>query len=259
MQYERLRNDKQEIEKKIDMLEKQLKAFPEGKLICTEHDGYSKWYQSNGKTNSYIPKKNRHLAEQLAVKKYLLLLEKDLEQEKKAIESYLKYHKTDFGLAEQLLAEPSEYQKLLSPFFKPISQELLDWQNSPYNRSKKYPEQLTVKASSGNIVRSKSEALIDMFLYKNKIPFRYECELCLGRQLVYPDFTIRHPKTGKLYYWEHFGMMDDNAYVKKTCKKLYDYSTHGIIPSVQLITTYETKESPLTTEMVEKTIEHYFG
>ena len=79
--------------------------------------------------------------------------------------------------AEQLLTEPSEYQKLLSPFFKPISEELLDWQNSPFTQSKEYPEQLKIEACSGNLVRSKSEALIDMFLFKNKIPFRYECEL----------------------------------------------------------------------------------
>lgn len=259
MQCEKLQGKKQEIDRKIDILENQLKTFPKGKLICTEHGGYSKWYQSDGQTKNYIPKKNRRLAEQLAAKKYLTLLEKDLQQERNAIESFLKHQKSDFGQAEQLLAEPSEYQKLLSPFFKPISKELLDWQNSPFTQSKEHPEQLIIKASSGNIVRSKSEALIDMFLYKNKIPFRYECELYLGRQLVYPDFTIRHPKTGKLYYWEHFGMMDDNAYVKKTCKKLYDYSTHGIIPSVQLITTYETKNYPLTTEIVEEVIEHYFG
>ncbi len=108
------------------------------------------------------------------------------------------------------------------------------------------------------MVRSKSEALIHMYLFKNRIPFRYECELHLGNQIVYPDFTIRHPKTGKLYYWEHFGLMDDRNYAKKTCKKLYDYSTHGIIPMIQLITTYETKENPLTVETVEEVLAHYF-
>ena len=258
MRHDKLQRKKQELEKRINSLEKRLKTLPDGKLICAGNGGYCKWYRSDGKTNSYIPKKNRQLAEQLAVKKYLILLEEDLQQERKAIDSILKFQKSDFGQAEQLLTEPSEYQKLLSPFFKPISEELLDWQNSPFTQSKEYPEQLTIKACSGNLVRSKSEALIDMFLFKNKIPFRYECELYLGNQIVYPDFTIRHPKTGKVYYWEHFGMMDDKAYVKKTCKKIYSYSTHGIIPSVQLITTYETKENPLLIETVEEILEHYF-
>lgn len=29
---------------------------------------------------------------------------------------------------------------------------------------------------------------------------------------IHPDFTVRHPITGKRIYWEHFGMMDDQEY-----------------------------------------------
>ena len=53
MQCEKLQGKKQEIDRKIDILENQLKTFPKGKLICTEHGGYSKWYQSDGQTKSY--------------------------------------------------------------------------------------------------------------------------------------------------------------------------------------------------------------
>jgi len=121
-----------------------------------------------------------------------------------------------------------------------------------------YPEQLVHKTISGNQVRSKSEALIDMSLYIHRIPFRYECALLLDELTIYPDFTIRHPKTGEYYYWEHFGLMDDESYCKNACSKLHLYSSHGIIPSIHLITTYETKDNPLTTEIIEKTIMHYF-
>ena len=259
MQHEKILHEKQQLEKKISAIQKQLEALPQGKLLCAGNNGYVKWYHSDGHTNTYISKKDRQLAEKLATKKYLTLLEKDLQKEKKALESYLKYHQSDYGLADQLLTEPSEYQKLLSPYFQSISAELLNWQNSPYPRKEEYPDELNIKAPSGNMVRSKSEALIDMFLYKNKIPFRYECELILGNQIYYPDFTIRHPFTGKVFYWEHFGLMDDRGYVKKTRNKIYEYSIHGIIPSIQLITTYETQENPLTVETVEKTIEFYFG
>ena len=57
-------------------------------------------------------------------------------------------------------------------------------------------------------MRSKSEAMIAMSLYVQKIPYRYECELKLGSITLFPDFTIRHPETGEIFYWEHFGMMD---------------------------------------------------
>lgn len=108
------------------------------------------------------------------------------------------------------------------------------------------------------MVRSKSEVMIDMILFQNKIPFRYEAPLQLGDTTIYPDFTIRHPHTGDTYYWEHFGLMDDPSYSKNAISKLHLYVNHGIIPSLRLITTYETKESPLSIDKIEKIVKEYF-
>ena len=246
------------MDKQIDFLQRQLKNSPDGKLVCTRNANRYKWYRSDGKTSTYIPKKERQLAEQLAVKKYLSLLLEDTLSEKKALDFYLRHHALDQGKAEQLLTELPEYQELLSSYFRPQNQELLDWMNSPYEHNTKYPEQLTHRTSSGHYVRSKSELLIDMALTINKIPFRYECALTLGENTIYPDFTIRHPETGEVYYWEHFGKMDDHVYCRNTCSKLGWYTSHGIIPSIQLITTYETKEHPLGTEVIEGMIQRYF-
>lgn len=71
-------------------------------------------------------------------------------------------------------------------------------------------------------------------------------------------FTIRHPRTGQIYYWEHFGRMDDSVYAKKAGSKLQMYISSGIIPSIQLITTYETLDSPLDMEVIEKILHRYF-
>lgn len=143
-------------------------------------------------------------------------------------------------LAESLLSMP-EYHTLLSSSFQPHSEELSTWMNFPYEQNPNYPEQLAHHTLSGHFVRSKSEVLIDMALYMNHIPFRYECALTLGNITLYPDFTIKHPQTGVIYYWEHFGLMDEPAYYKSAYSKLQLYTTHNIIPTVQLITTYETK------------------
>lgn len=192
------------------------------------------------------------------MKKYLSLVLEDLSHEKKAMEFYLNHHFPDSGKAEKLLTNIPGYQELLTPFFSPKSKELADWMTSSYEHNTKYPEQLIHKTASGNFVRSKSEAMIDMFLYTNQIPFRYECALQLDDTTIYPDFTIRHPESGELYYWEHFGRMDDPLYSKNVFPKLQLYTSHGIIPSIHLITTYETKENPLSSEVIEKIIEHYF-
>lgn len=151
-----------------------------------------------------------------------------------------------------------EFRDLLSPFFEPLSQELSHWMKAPYEQNPLHPEQLIHKTGSGHLVRSKSEAIIGMLLHINRIPFRYECSLQLGETTVFPDFTIRHPQTGEKYYWEHFGMMDDPIYCKNAISKLHLYAIHGIIPSIRLLTTYETRENPLSPDSVEKQIEQYF-
>ncbi len=198
----------QALEQKLCLLQSQINDLPDGRLICSHHGRYCKWYQSNGHDRTYISKKNRHLAEQLALKKYLSLQIDILQKEKRAIQFYLDHHCSYTDKAEQFLASNPEYQNLLSVYFHSDSQELNHWARNAYQSNPAHPEQLIHKSVSGHLVRSKSEALIDMLLYTNKIPFRYESELHLSGTLFFPDFTIRHPKTGQFFYWEHFGLMD---------------------------------------------------
>lgn len=130
--------------------------------------------------------------------------------------------------------------------------------HTPYEHNMLHPENLIYRTVSDITVRSKSEMMIAMCLHIHNIPFRYECALQLGDTTVYPDFTLRHPQTGKVFYWEHFGLMDNPAYIENTCSKIRLYASHGIVPGIHLITTYETKEFPLSTEAIEKLIEYYF-
>lgn len=254
--YEQILSEYQRLEKQIQNLEEEIRTLPSGNLTCARNGKHYKWYQSEAGANLYIPKANQSLAEQLAFKKYLSLLSEDLSQEKRAIQFYLDHH-SNTPKSFKLFNNP-EFKSLLTPHFTPLSQELTDWMNSPYEHNPLHPENLLHKSSSGNLVRSKSEAIIDMLLYMNKIPFRYECVLQLGETTMFPDFTIRHPRTGTVYYWEHFGLMDNPTYSQNAYSKLQLYTSHGIVPSIQLITTYETKENPLCSDTVEKIIAHYF-
>lgn len=196
-------------------------------------------------------------AQQLVVKAYLSCHIDDLKDEQRAIQSYLKHYNPQHLRTQKLLSKPA-YQKLLTEYFKPLSQELEKWMKEPYEHNPKYPENLIHESISGNIVRSKSEALIDMLLFQSRIPFRYECQLNLNGVLLYPDFTIRHPINGKLYYWEHFGMMDAPFYVQNFLKKMKIYLDNQITPDINLITTLETQDNPLSSQNVQELINHYF-
>lgn len=227
-------------------------------MVYSKTGKYIKWYQKNGKEKTYIAKSEHNLAEKLALKKYLQLHEKDLANEKSAILLYLNKINSHIETAEKFLGEKSEYQSLLNSQFIPRSEELNEWMNASYETNPYYPENLIHNCMSGNIVRSKSEAMIDMILHLNHIAYRYECELNIGNKTLYPDFTIRHPKTGETYYWEHFGMIDQKKYMEDMFSKLRLYIQNGIIPSQNLIMTFETDDQPFTSELADLITEYYF-
>ena len=137
--------------------------------------------------------------------------------------------------------------------------QTLNGKSSSLLKNPHHPEYATLKSPSGHLVRSKSELLIDMALFQHQLPFRYECQLLLSGIAFYPDFTIRHPKSGKTFYWEHFGMMNNLNYSKKTFEKLQIYNNHNILPDFNLITTYETTNHPLNLDVIENKIEFFFS
>ncbi len=253
-----MKKEYERLESRIAQVKQELTTLPEGKLICAQGNKCYKWYVSDGHRKTYLPKKERRLAEQLAYKKYLTLLLEELEHEKMAISFYLRHHSSEKNKSASLLKEQAGYQELLLPHFKVASEELSEWMRTPYEKNQNYPEYLIHETMDGNLVRSKSEAMIYHALYLHKIPFRYECALVLGGVTYYPDFTIRNPRTGKTYYWEHCGRMDDDKYSQNVFSKLHSFNMHGIMPGVQLIVTYESGRHPLRQAEVEEVIEKYF-
>lgn len=53
-------------------------------------------------------------------------------------------------------------------------------------------------------------------------------------------------------------MMDVPSYAQNAIQKISLYTSHGYIPGINLITTFETKEHPLDIRYVEALISHYF-
>ena len=194
---------REQLLQKKHKLEKLLSKAPEGSLIYSKtvirNRSYFKWYSSTPSGRHYISRHNRNLARELARKKLRQQQLKDVEAELKAIDLYLKNHN-----------EYSDLAKLLeSP---PILNLLMEENSAPVNELSE---------------RSKSEAFIVMLLVTYHIPFRYECKLELDGQIIYPDFTIRHPVTGETFYWEHAGMLEDPKYISKHLYTLRFFLSNG--------------------------------
>lgn len=256
--YNQLFTEYQRLERKIKNIESQIHSLPEGKLLITRNKKYFTWFYSKPKSITHLSRKQRHLAEQLATKKYLSSLLEDLSHEKEAAKLYLHYLDSHPCQSDEFLTTSSPYKELLASSFIPLSEELQNWCKMQYNKNPSHPEHLVHKTCSGYMVRSKSEVMIDTLLYKNNIPFHYEAPLTLNHTCIYPDFTIRHPRTGETFYWEHFGLLDDSTYRASMIKKLQQYTDNGIYPSIQLICTFETQNHPLCASDIEQLIEKYF-
>ena len=246
-------------EQEMRQLESLIKKMPKEDLRCAKNGKNYKWFCiKEGDAATYLPKRNRKIAEKLALKKYYVSRYEELSHQVKALKYYERQMKKVEGKADDLLKH-EEWRKLLEPMFSVEREDLKIWMEEKYEGGAGYPEHLVYKGSRGKYLRSKSEVIIDMMLYKYGIPFRYEDKLILDNGIyIYPDFTVRNPISGKRMYWEHFGLMDKQDYRNSACKKIRLYCDNGIIPSIDLIATFETVDHPLDVEKVEKIIQEFF-
>lgn len=139
-----------------------------------------------------------------------------------------------------------------------FAKKAFDWAREDYPRKSDHPENLTRRTSFGLLVRSKSEGMIAEALYKHGIPFRYEWIQTFNGIPYGIDFTIMNPITGELFYWEHFGSMDDIGYVGRSLQKVKTFSENGIFLGVNLIITGETLDHPFMPDDAERTLRHFF-
>ena len=82
------------------------------------------------------------------------------------------------------------------------------------------------RTDSGDMVRSKQERFVANLLTSEGVSFEYERELSSrDGSSRYPDFTLFI--NGELYYWEHWGMVDDYSYRQYIARKINWYREHG--------------------------------
>ncbi len=245
------------LNKQISFCEGKLKSLPDGELLCTRNGKYTKWYMKNGSYPIYIPKTKQNLAKQLAYKKFIEMRLQELQIIYKKL-SEAQQMLLEKPQAEELLLTSSPYSKLLQSYISPQNEIIEKWLQESYQTNPYHTENLIHQTFAGHKVRSKSEVMIANLLFENQIPYRYESAVVLDLKTYYPDFTICHPKTGGIFYWEHFGKMDDIQYRSNVYRKLEQYARHDIIPTMNLITTYETEKFPSDSVKFKRIIEEYF-
>ncbi len=236
----------QENERILKVVERELKHAPAGDLRVSHYRGKARFYRSkvpDGK-DEYLGEKEAALCAALAQKKYDREARVLLLRELKAME-YVTRH-TGPSLEDVYDSLPAEIQALVEPHVLPDEEYARRWL-----------EKWSAGASEEDF-KSRIEIIIDNYYEKYGAPHVYEPYLYLeGYGPVRPDFVVLNLRTRKMYFHEHFGMMDDPDYRAKNLQKLRAYHNNGFYEGINLIVTMEADGKMIDRKELEQLILTY--
>ena len=124
MLYQRIKKEYDRLQLSILQLQERINKLPQGTLIVARNGKkYYKWYVVDETGKKFIPQKEHYTVKKLAYKKYISLQLKNMCQELRALEFYLKHH-DDYAYQKELeLLENPEFQKLIEDIYKPQQQQ----------------------------------------------------------------------------------------------------------------------------------------
>ncbi len=258
------RNELKEQVEKLDRLiafaEKRLKKEKNIKkyVVCTtmRKNGYQYYIKEEGK-RKYVKSKDLDTVRDTVQKSYDESVHHVLLNQRYQIERFLKLY--DITAIVRTFEKMSEARKqLVEPLVPTDEQYIEEWYDRHHGGQNTFPMQNTYMTARGEKVRSKSEKIIADLFDKYKIPYRYEPMLELeSGQSVCPDFVVLNVRRRKTLYWEHFGLVSDDEYAKRTLKKMNIYEESGFIIGRDILFSMESEEAPLNTKMLERKIKDY--
>ena len=228
----------------IKSLENKISSYPEGRInIRPNKNGFSYILHENN-TYKYLNKNDTELIRQLIQKDLIADTIKKAKKEKNILQEFInKYpEESPEDLYDHL---PVKRKKYAVPVFMNNDDFARYWLSLPYTPKafgKDSPEYYTIR---GERVRSKSEVIIADRLYSKGIPYKYECPLKVGEEIIHPDLTILRLSDRKILYHEHCGKIGDKQYGEDMVDRVNKYGKAGIYTGDRLFFTFETDGHPL--------------
>ena len=258
-EYTKVLNErKRTLEAAIRQADSFLRNAPAGRIRTTANGkGYPQFYHVTNETGSagkYINKKDEHLLKSLIQKEYSIKFIEKAKQELGYIDSIFRFNASDSAeYTPQMLSVLK--RKFVAPYLIRDETFAESWEQESFKTNEYRPEEKKYPTKNGEMVRSKSEAIIADMYYDLGIPYRYECELILkdGR-IKYPDFTLLDVSRRKVIYHEHMGLLDDEEYRNANLLKINEYRKNGIYSGKNLLITFETELCPLNILDIRRSI-----
>ena len=266
-----LRKQERELEEILNKSEEDLRNAPKGtlRINCRGKRRQYYWQRDKGKEENcvgqtetikerkYIKQQDMGIARALAQKGYAERIRKCAEHNLETIRKFLSQYDAN-AIKEAYEKIHEDRKKLIEPYILSDEELIKKWENERYEPKDFGRETNEIYTEKGERVRSKSEKILADRFYMLHIPYHYEKPLYLkGFGTVYPDFTILNMRTRKVFYYEHFGMMDNTEYCEKAFLKISHYEKNGIFLGEQLLISYETRKNPLNIQNINQKIQKY--
>lgn len=247
LDFERLLEQHEQLRKRQ---RSELQRMPKGSLNIRKGKGRVYYYHCiDGRRRGITS--NQDLAFSLARKKYLNISLKLIERNIHSLISLVEnYHDL---IPEYIIGKlPHNFQALPQKIYLPYDRKRDAWMDKPYEQSDYHCVEKDHVTAQGLWVRSKSEVIIAEKLDAYHVPYRYEQMLYIEQYHFAPDFTIL--TQDGLKYWEHCGLVNDKAYMRKHHWKMSLYGRAGIVPWKNLIVTYDDENGGLDSRIIESEI-----
>lgn len=253
---------KAELEENIASAKKRLKKAPDGAIAVTTHKGIPQYYYNNkndGVYHQYMRADQKKLAHEIIQAEYDRSILCACQKELKEINRYIKNH-CEYELEDKYDKLCETRKRIVTPLIQSDQDYINSWLSRSFEPNDFYEDDCLYETKNGELVRSKSEALIADMYYSLGVPYIYECPIYLDYSVKkYPDFTILDVKNRKEIYHEHLGLMDDEEYRLKNLKKINEYRHNGIYSGKNLIVTYEAAGCPINIRDLEKMVIEMLG
>ena len=89
---------------------------------------------------------------------------------------------------------------------------------------------------------------------KNGFEFKYEAALHINGMTIYPDFVIRRKRDGKIFIWEHFGLISNDEYRRKMYRRLEELHAAGFNLWDNLLISFSSVEGSINVDFIERMI-----
>ncbi|MCR5416110.1 MAG: hypothetical protein K6E79_04880 [Pseudobutyrivibrio sp.] len=249
-------NEVQVIDKLIKRARTALTKAPNGSIRLCSSKGYPRFYyfeSSNDDKGKYLSANDLPFITAICQRDYNVKLIERLESLKKQALKDIPFNLNN-EIDEVYFAFKPGKQSVIKPIIPTINDYINEWYNNHPQQQNPFPFDSYLITNKGEKVRSKSEKIIADKLLALDIPYVYEPAVIINNTVKYPDFIILNKRLRKTFYWEHFGLADDEGYSESNLAKLADYEKNGLLIGEDVICSFETKDTPISSSTLDKKI-----